>query len=404
MSGNVDDQSVVSKGWAIDFSSADLRCALDLFVFDKKVATFFTGNADRPDVVSNVLKGQLTDEIDLRHGFSINLSPFLLPGNNDIKIRFNKNGELIGGGHYNVRFSSYNISPVSGENGYVFYRNDSNNSMDQFLGASGCSIESINSYCQGIASLEKILGSNSIDFCSAIVPDRVCVIPQFVGNGFELSDTRPVKILEKRAKELSVNSLYLLDAVSKIDVEDACPKSDSHLGEYANYVMTKEIVAHFFKTGSNHLDESLEWKNEEFEGDLSKIFSMNHKEIMKSPSFKDSSVEIFDTMKTRPGSGFSGNAAAYINSSAPKGSAIIYGTSSSRLMSKYFNRIYGLVVHVWSNDLDIDMINLVKPNAVIVITAEKTVHNDQMKIFEKTASHVEKKIEAAFAMYKKLNS
>jgi hypothetical protein len=367
--GYVDETGPKVSGWAVDMENPEKPCPLDLFFDGVFVATFWTGGVRRPDVKN--AHPRLSGE---NYGFSLDIGTWLKPIEQSIEIRFNRSGRVIPNGLFSAQALPCGVNLVHGNNGYIFYRGDSNDTLMQLSRPCARLQEAVDEICKALAATQAVCRNFGAEYGAMIVPDRAAAIPDEVGNSFELSPKRPAsRLIERARSHYGSEILYPLDRIAKLPSAQRASLYDTHLSIYATYQAFLVLAGRYFRERHQKFDSRISWVEEAFQGDIVSIGGLDASETRLAPCFEAPAVELFDTLRLYPHAHYSGSTRAYFNESVETGVALIFGTSSSKLMLPFFSNSFRMVGHVWSNAVDYELISNLRPTHVFSLLTEKTV-------------------------------
>jgi hypothetical protein len=369
--GNVDVRSPTVVGWAVDFENPDEPCALDLFINGAFALTTRTGNVGRPDVVASY------PELKRDHfGFRLDIRQWLKPIDQTVEIRFNRGGGLLSGGSFLCKVIPSGIELLEGPNGYLFYKGDSNDALVQLSRPCAQTQSAIDAACMALAATHTVCSNFGAVYGAMIMPDRAAAVPDEVGNSFELSPKRPApRLIEHARNQYGLDLLYPIEQICGLPTERRALKFDTHLTGYATYRAFLALAARYFPERIEKHEEWIKWEETKYQGDLVFIGGLDASEIYLAPRFNVAPIEVFDTLHIYPSKHLTGSTRAYVNEAIDSGVALVFGTSSSKIMIPFFSTFFRVVGHVWNNAVDYDLISKLRPTHVFHVVTEKTLGN-----------------------------
>jgi hypothetical protein len=375
------------EGWAIDFQDIDLRCAIDIFINDKRAFTFSTGSVGRADLI-NILQNDSSipesfrSKIDNRAlGFRAKISDYLKEGQNRVSVKFNKTGIALGGGEGIIDRENIGIRALRGPNSYIFFTEDKNKTLDLISGVALFDERSLYNYCKNYVVLTRALASKS--FCDLfIVPDRAVLAPSEVSTSFSISNKRPsLVLLEHLHYMYQIEAKYPVHIFNNDDIEDLVLRTDSHLSHHANFLLSLNLLEPHVSRHKHLLNNAiLKWETGKHYGDLRFFEDVQFDENVKYPVFKNVSDLVFDTSLIRTEAGYTGNIRCTHNSAAPIGVAVVVGTSSAYRMMPFIEQCFQTTFHIFSNDLPLKILKQIRPDNLFVILTERTVHSASLDL------------------------
>jgi hypothetical protein len=367
--GHVDTHAADATGWAIDTVGIEGRCALDIEIDGRIAQTTFSGAVAREDVEAAY------PHLPTRHaGFRLDLTPWLQSGSRRVRILFNRSGEVLPNGAFDAHPLPPGIEVSRTEDGFLCYRGDRNGVVDQMSGALKPSLPEIDHLACGLALAERIVSRWGGESRTMIVPDRLAVAPWIVAPDFVVDTYRTAPRLVARAADYGVSVLYPLEALRAAPASDVLLRGDTHLSHRGFATIFDSILATSGSARSTswagYLDGAC-WKDFTFVGDLARHLPSPRPETTKRIIYPWRPPRLFDTHLLREGAPFSGNGIALWNERARSSFALVYGASSSTMLARFIARKVRLTLHVWSNVLDAELIESLRPDHLFFFPDER---------------------------------
>lgn len=337
--------SLIITGWAL-FNSKPI----DVVLMTNGEERIHTCEIIRNDVVSN-FKNNLNRDVENKCGFSISISNLT-----DTKIGFIINGSPVW--IASLQLSSEDILPkiLFGKDGHLFLDNDTNKSVEQFIGKRFISDEALSQWRLYFNKIEDYTKKNNLKYIFTLAPAKELVYPQLYP--FKKGIITPVEQFL-----VNLNYFNILYPVRKLyEAGDiSYSKLDSHWTDYGAGLVVNSILEAFGITINNQFP--FPFKVQKLQGDLGcKMSEVTTQDFLKADFSKARVNKTFDNKITNRG-----GIQIYENINVPSESkVVIFGDSFSVNMVPYLVMNFRKVVHVFSGArIDYDILNHEQPKYVI---------------------------------------
>lgn len=377
--GHVDQIGVSVHGWALDFDHLEESCALDVIINGRRRATVLTGAHPRPDVAEAMASGHQKHIPEQgAYGFEVNIGSWLAPGENSVEIRYNKTGLSVANGvGCVVRAPLDCVDACEGLDNYLFPVDRTYALYDKLAGVIKLDSGTMDLAVKSMISADWCLAAKQIAFDVSICPDRTIFIRDRVGGMNEnvplhISDDRSSQQLIKVGQRYGFNIRYDIDALAGWDVERVARRVDTHLTLRACHALARRVLGRI-ATPSDlaAFDAFYSWETRDVPGDLSVFVPGEWLESLDHEVPAQPVQSLFDTKRAKIVWDLVGHAAVQYNPAAPMEMIVVFGTSSSIFVSRFFSSVYRLVINVWGHGIDWQLIEQLRPTAVAVILTER---------------------------------
>jgi len=355
--GNIDSLTDSSlQGWIANEHSpgepVKLYLSINNTVVDRLIA-----NILRPDVEIAIGSGH--------HGFYISLTGKLQPGKNLVQIFIEENGELFSEKMIEW-FNQEELKVERGLNGWLFLKNDSNNSVQTITGKLCLTAEQLNSYERLFYFRELLSERHSFKLANYIIPDKGVICNKHRSIPLEISESRPVLELLKRTQHLKTVKHPLALVSSR---ENFYFKTDTHPSYEGQKLIFDMILNDLGVKPCYETSQELEILS----GDLgSKLNPHAHETVLKpkpkfiAHSITDTAVEAF-----KNGEKLTGTWTSYKSSYGLPKRVLLVGTSTAFYLREFFFSQFTNVIFCWHTALDLDTIIKFKPDYVVTLLTER---------------------------------
>lgn len=396
---NVDHCDVYISGWAFDFEESTLNCAIDIYINNYKRGTVFTGTDERVDVGPYL---ESTERIpnDLRraYGFKVMVQEWLLPGENKIEVRFNSDSSTLTNGIQIYQYSPNTIEVIKGPEGFLIQVDTNYTLVENLAGSIPLNPIRLEDAAQQLIVTAHLLKGLGVLFDASICPERLCFLSEETSGQYLITNERRAVQVASAVEKWGAPLTYEYEVLQKYPQDFVARKTDTHLTPRACKILADRIMKRLFTSHWTDEDEDWGWHTRNESGDLGHLIEPPEKELLEHPNQPESIYEVFDTRHSRLVWDLAGHAAAWVNGDASHDSIVVFGTSSSQLVSIFLRRFFRTVINVWSNSIDIDLIESIRPTACIVILTEKTLSDALIRRDMTVKPEARKRIELAVAM------
>lgn len=346
-------------GWAYD---SDMPGQAIEVTVESDSCEIYRSNADlyRADLLGAI------GECD--HGFSFDLL-VVRPDANELILNvfaLGKEKVLLGGGFW----KSTDIA-VEGKDGWLFLNADSNDVNAVISGSKPIDDDQVSECALLFATRAAMLKQLGIAYQSVIMPEKNVVHARHRHNS-SVSEIRPAVLISDLTKEYGCDLIYPLN-----DFLQGGPffhKTDTHVNA-AGYELVFSCLqqAQFSLFGNISLPDPS--RNESFCGDLGNKFT--------PPKFEETNEYVFPTHLDNftlidpipglleSGDTLRGASVRTYYSDAPRGKAIVFGTSSAYGFLPLLCQVFKEVFFIWENTFDYRAIYKFKPELVLHIVSER---------------------------------
>jgi alginate O-acetyltransferase complex protein AlgJ len=267
-----------------------------------------------------------------------------------------------------------------GKNGYIFLRNDRNDTMAQITGRKVLTGRSLRAWGILLDLRRAWFEQQGIAYFYMAAPCKECVYQDYLPDGIKVSDDRPVTQLMRHLEKSGANKIiYPLNELMPADNRrPTYPTGDSHwnwYGAYLAYIKLMEQInqGRQHKTGflgkDNLLrvlnEDEIEFRDERMDSDLSSKLGLTDivtKGIVKNPSAR---VILRNNVSNI------GNYRVFENKDKRLPKAVIFRDSFSNYMMNYLAESFSRLVVVWQPNIDYSIVKAEKPDIVISQQAER---------------------------------
>lgn len=344
--------SLVISGWAIGFLSITevlIRTALGSFRSGLSV--------DRPDVVEALLKEDPNSTNHSLCGFYFDTSiPLESIISFDLGFTIQEKDIWIG----TVLLEDAS-KVLIGKEGWLFLDNDSNGSVDQFLGKIKIPSCQQTQWEQHFTSLEDLARAEHFEWRMALAPAKEYILEEYYPHPLSKENT-PAQFMTCFQDNGKI--LYPLKTLKKYK-ELAYWKGDTHWTDYGACIAARIIIEAFKLDPSESLNDSnLQFTIRNVIGDLSEklYLPVSYPKIELSDRVENL-IPVYDNQIIN-----NGRVLVYLNSQAPcRKKVLVFGSSSSYSIVKFLSMHFERVVLVHSTAaVDIETLKHEKPDYLLL--------------------------------------
>lgn len=245
---------------------------------------------------------------------------------------------------------------LPGLDDWLFLGEGTNFSISQVTGARDVDPKVRAKWGRAVALREATLGARHV---MLICPEKSCIYPEFLPDGYEISPRRFAQQLATRDRVL----YGLSDGRASKAEADLYPKTDTHFTEYGAYHVVNQCL---HALGIDNPDIQPLWTRRPVTGDLGGALDPP---TTSDGWFMEKSWS-FDAIEN--GLQNRGRAAIYRNASAPRRTLLIFGDSfSGGNLARQFSRHFSEVTFVHTSAVDYEMVERLSPDFVITEHAER---------------------------------
>lgn len=379
--GHVDNIGNSVTGWAVDFEQPNASCALDIIINAERRVTILTGSFQRNDVAAFVNESHKTQlPAEGPYGFSVDIGPWLVPGKNYVSILYNKTQQPLPNGTSTIdKAPADYIRAMEGLDGYLFAIDHEYKLYDNLAGAIELDGSIVDQAVKAMITADWCLNAKRIAFDVSICPDRTIFIRDRAGAfnehaPLQVSENRNALQLLKVAQRYGFDIHYDIETFTGWETDRIARRTDTHLTPRACHALARRILERIGTAEDlSVFDAFWTWEERDESGDLSGFFPDRKVEVLDCPQSSSPVDTLFDTKRTQILWELVGHAATHSNPQAPKDSILVFGTSSSTLVSQYLSSVFKNVINVWGHGIDWSLIESIKPTAIAVIFTERVL-------------------------------
>ncbi len=295
--------------------------------------------------------------------------------------------------NYNI-FNKTNANIEIGKDGWLYYTEENN--LEIAKGGYPNFDESyLKQYCEDQIEISKKLAQQNIEYVLVLPPSKVSIYPEFIASGEYKITKTPTDIFADYIEEHSDIKVVrlketLLDEKEKSE-ENLFFKTDTHWSYTGRYVGYKKIISDLQNWGIVNGDNlNVEFtKREQVVGDLSKLvgpISLSGERISEevrnwkivNPKARELTKEdpLYNDMRALAESkGVKPHLCrTFENREVAKHNVLIYGDSMiGQCLLEALAENFSAETFIWDYKIDQDMINLIKPDVVILDISERNL-------------------------------
>lgn len=364
--GYVDSASSIVSGWAGNSENAAEIIPLDIYVGGNHCLTIPCVH-ERPDLKSTFG--------NTKHGFICDISPFLIDGENDVEITYSGTRDILPNGKFTLTNIPEGAKCFGGLDGWLFLDNDYNQVMDQLNGTVVPDHGAVIRKLRNLRLRQTYCLSYGTPHISLIAPERGVLYPEKIDKDFYVTEARYAVELSRYSAQFGVDSLLypvqeLFESKQSFDV---CWPNDTHLSEesfFLLYTLMMEATRTFAPVPRHALKEVAD----EITGDLGvkvRPIAMAKVKRLCHPDQTPKVVFSNQRQSLKAMSTATGRVTCTENNKAEYETCVLFGTSSAHVMSKFLAMSFRKVIHVWSNDFDFDLVDIVRPDFACSVFTER---------------------------------
>jgi alginate O-acetyltransferase complex protein AlgJ len=314
-------------------------------------------NLHRPDVISFFLGKQPADSIQFHSGFSIETYATL---ENFSSFDFG----IVIGGHLTwlgTFVIGDNVKVLEGRNGWLFLDNDTNNSVDQFIGIVGIDPDQQIQWKSYISDFDKYALHADIKWLMSVTPAKEYVFQDYYPHALSTNNP-PALFLSMFTENLHMH--YPLQLLTE-NRELSYWKGDTHWTDYGAYLVSKDIINRL-GLGNFHSPADVEprFYVQQMIGDLSEKLSapLPHPNVRLKELGTHVETVYDNCIKNN------GRVIIYCNQKAnSKHTLVVFGSSSSYALITFLSVYFSRTVFIHSAaSIDTKVIEHEKPSHVLL--------------------------------------
>ena len=277
---------------------------------------------------------------------------------------------------------------IEGKDGWVYLGNDTNDILGQLTGRVQLTPFQIDAWCNLLESRRKKFNSLGIRYLHTIAPNKECIYAEYLPEGIELSEDRPVRQLLAGLKErhLLDTLCYPYDVIqSGKNLRPTHPCGDSHWNWYGSFLAYQEMMQRIGILPVS--SDDVIFTNEEKMSDLAA--KLGRADIVTIAKIKNNKTKC----TYRNGVKAVGNLLVYENEDKSLPVAVVFRDSFTAQLADYLGQHFSKMVLVWQQNMDWSIIERENPAYVLSIQAERFIIRVPDDIRGRTnAQNVERKL------------
>lgn len=258
-----------------------------------------------------------------------------------------------------------------GRDGYIFLRNDRNNTIAQITGKKVLTGRLLRAWQTLFELRNAWFAQRGISYYYLAAPCKECVYSDYLPDEIRVSENRPlmqlIRHLEKNNGSKIVYPLNLLRPEN--NTQATYPKGDSHWNWYGAYVAYLELMRHINESQPNPLRvltaNEIEFTDEPMASDLSAKIGLT--DIVTRGKVKKPKAHLI----LRNNVSNIGNYRVFENENKKYPRAIMFRDSFSNYTMHYMAESFSRFVVVWQPNIDYSIVRHEMPDFVISQQAER---------------------------------
>lgn len=364
INGNIDKfDGEICAGWVIDVDDPSRPLTVQI-VINGAVAHTELANLERGDL------RPVFGSAD--HGFAIGFGPYLKTGKNVVEL------VLVEGG-FTFRdavrtFDTRDLATLveEGKDGFLFLRNDSNNTPDIIEGRCPLSPEDTREIADHLIERFRMITETGARCTTIVLPEKGVLANSKRLSPLAVSDARPAIQLrdELAGQPVEIYDYAISVFDSFIDPADACLRTDTHVTSAAFQLLFRYVMKRLGRAPAVGYSVS---EPETYFGDLGMKLEPHRGETTRwrTPFFATRQVIDEATPAIRQGTTLR-RARIYHESGADNAlTCLLIGTSSAYFMRDWFFANFRKVHFYWENALDPGFLCEARPDYVVFIVGER---------------------------------
>jgi alginate O-acetyltransferase complex protein AlgJ len=301
--------------------------------------------------------------------FSFTLPEKLKKGNN-VKVNvYDSEGEEIDNSPVVIITNEIELDKVlKGKETWLFLRNDSNNNEKFLQGKITLDNNIIEKWKEQVIKRHELASILQAQMVSIVVPEKESVYPEFLPEGYDLSESRPLIMLKK---SLLSEALIIpnLDKNLKSSDEKICYyKGDTHWNYMGAYNAFVDLMEELELSSFVDSFDAFQKRNVFMTGDLiSKQIGVNVELVQHVFDRHSHHIELFNNCKET-----TDRRLEYFNPKAKINKKImLWHTSSVDWMLPYILRAFSSVCLIWQKQIDWLEVTRFSPDIIVFQTNER---------------------------------
>ena len=366
LAGYVDVASALVVGWAMLRSDRE-RIVEIIVEVQGEVAARLAANQDRQDLRAAFGSGG--------HGFEVDISAALKPGENLVRVKFAESGDLLQRGEFRIFFDGSPPLVLKGVDGWLFLRNDSNNVLAKMSGENNFSERDLRCFLHQHRMRTSYIEALGAKYHVVVTPEKHVIYCDMGGGAFEVAaDRAAVRIADRMQSARLMNYRYLLaELTAGKSSALVYYKTDTHLSWEGRRILTDYLgKALNLRSGED------QWfiLQEEMSGNLGSKVSPPVLEKMTTRAPITDQIEYFLETISGPLSNagsITGNISVSRNPWAanPGSKLYLFGTSGAYTSAAAMHTLFEYVLFVWSNAIDLELVRTWSPDYVVWLATER---------------------------------
>jgi alginate O-acetyltransferase complex protein AlgJ len=183
-------------------------------------------------------------------------------------------GRLLAEETAHARRFAHDGKVIEGKDGWLFLANDTNRVLDQHTGAVRLNKRQLEQWRGTLEDRAAWFAERDIAHQFVIAPNTHSIYPEYLPDGFPLSEERPVRQLLEHLRDAgpTIEPLYPLDELKSAKaVRPVCLSVDAHWNDWGAYVTYRLIMRRLRRIGISAgviPEDRISFFEMEFEGDL----------------------------------------------------------------------------------------------------------------------------------------
>lgn len=270
---------------------------------------------------------------------------------------------------------------VEGRNKRLFIANDSNEVIKQHRGEKLLSSSQIKAWRRVIETRYAFCAEKGISYRLMVVPDAHAVHKEDLPQLDNISAVRPIKQITSELYDYSYISYPLDELIDAAKTGESYHPVDSHYTAYGAYVCYKRIIKDLRINIPVLTENDVEFITKESSGDLGEKFTPHRiAEYTECVVKRGNAKKVWNNGVTNRG-----HMSLWVNANSALPTCILftdsYGWKIQRFLAESFSKLF--IIH--SPLLEHDAIDILKPNVVVSLMAERFLIYTPKDIFDKSA-------------------
>lgn len=270
---------------------------------------------------------------------------------------------------------------VEGRNGRLFIANDSNEVIKQHRGERLLSNSQVKAWRRVIETRHAFCATKGIAYRLMVVPDAHAVHKEDLPQLDNISAERPINQITSELYDHSYISYPLEELVDAADTGESYHPVDSHYTAYGAYICYKRIIKDLRINIPSLSGNQVEFITKQGTGDLGEKFDPHRTaEYTECVVKQGKAKKVWNNGVTNRG-----HMSVWVNPNASLPTCILftdsYGWKIQRFLAESFSKLF--IIH--SPLLEHEAIDILKPDVVVSLMAERFLIYTPKDIFDKSA-------------------